>query len=141
MPAAEGDSVKIDCTVTVASGAETATPDEPFNLEFTIGESSVLPGLEKAVVGMEPGSIKTARIPPDDAFGPHKPDLVFPVSKEQISIEQELEVGQMLEIRQADGSAQPARVAEIRPEFVVLDTNHPLAGEELVVEIKLLAVA
>jgi len=68
--AKQGDTVKVHYTGKLEDGTlfETSTDRNP--LPFTVGEGQIIPGFEKAVIGMTPGESKTAKVPVDEAYGP-----------------------------------------------------------------------
>jgi len=74
--AKNGDKVKIHFTGYLEDGTVfgSTTDEEPF--EFIIGEKNMLPGFENSVVGMQKGDTKTITLPPEEAYGPHKKELV-----------------------------------------------------------------
>lgn len=112
--------------------------DEP--LVFVLGEDTVLPGFEKAVVGMEIGEIKTVRVPPEEGFGVHQDKLVDNLAVETLPTGIKLSVGTQLDITAEDGSHFDVTITDIRPGHVTVDANHPLAGRTLIFHIELLAI-
>lgn len=82
--AKRGDQVKIHYTGKLADGQifDSSAGSEP--LEFTIGEGNLISGFEAAVVGMSPGESKSVAIAVDQAYGPHRQDLVMVVERQQI---------------------------------------------------------
>ena len=106
-------------------------------LEFIIGDGSVIPGFDAAVIGMSPGEKKTVVIPVDDAYGPHLEELVAEIERKNIPEGMNPEPGQHLEVVHEQGQTFPVVVLEITPEKITLDANHPLAGRELTFDIRL----
>jgi len=80
---------------------DTSTDRDP--LQFTIGEGQVIPGFEKAIIGMNPGESKTAKVPANKAYGPHQKERVMVVDRSQLPVDLKPKVGQQLQSRQADG--------------------------------------
>jgi FKBP-type peptidyl-prolyl cis-trans isomerase 2 len=110
-------------------------------LEFTIGEEQVIPGFERAIVGMEPGETKTAKVQAGDAYGPYRKEMLVEVARSQFPDDLEPEVDQRLQMRRTDGHSIVVRVADVTEESVVLDANHPLAGQELIFDIELVEIS
>ncbi len=135
--AKEGDTVKVHYTGKLNDGTVFDSSDERSPIEFTIGEGQVIPGFEEAVVGMEPGESKTTTVPAEKAYGPHQNDMLFEVEREQFPQDVQPEAGQQLQIRQPDGRAFFVTVSNVSESSVTLDANHPLAGKELVFDIRL----
>ncbi|MBE9126097.1 MULTISPECIES: FKBP-type peptidyl-prolyl cis-trans isomerase [unclassified Coleofasciculus] len=136
-----GDTVKIHYTGKLEDGTvfDSSVNREP--LEFTIDGGQVIPGFEQAVVGMTPGESKTQTIPMDKAYGPHRSELVLEVTREKIPPDLQPEIGQQLQIQQPNGQTIPVVITEVTNSNVVLDANHPLAGEDLTFDIELVDIA
>ncbi|MDG5767879.1 peptidylprolyl isomerase [Balneolales bacterium ANBcel1] len=137
----EGDTVKVHYTGKVADGTVFDTSREREPLEFTIGEGKLIPGFEKAVVGMNVGDTNTVTIPTQEAYGEKRDDMIVDVEKNQIPEDIKPEVGQQLQIQQQDGGAIPVVITDVTDDTVKLDANHPLAGQELIFEIEVVEVA
>jgi len=136
----EGDTVKVHYTGKIADGTVFDSSKEREPLEFTIGEGKLIPGFEKAVVGMSVGDSNTVTIPSDEAYGEKRDDMVVDVEKTQIPEDISPEVGQQLQIQQKDGGAIPVVITDVTDENVKLDANHPLAGQDLTFEIEVVEV-
>jgi peptidylprolyl isomerase len=98
----------------------------------------VIEGFDQAVTGMQVGETRTVHIPSDQAYGPYRQDLVFDVEKELLP--EGTQVGQTLEMTQADGSKLYVTVTEIGESTATLDANHSLAGKDLNFEIELVEI-
>jgi peptidylprolyl isomerase len=109
-------------------------------LEFTIGEGKVIPGVENGVLGMQIGESRILTVPPEDAFGVRRAELVSTVKKEDFPDSIRPSVGQKLQIKTEDDQPTEVRVTKIEADDVTLDANHPLAGQTLKFEIDLLAI-
>jgi len=138
--AKEGDTVRVHYTGKLEDGTVFDTSAEQAPLEFTIGDGQIIPGFEKAVIGMEPGETKTARISPEEAYGPRRDDMTLTVDREQFPEEINPEPGQQLQVQQPDGRAAIVVVSEVSESTVTLDANHPLAGQPLTFDIQLVEV-
>lgn len=118
--------------------------DETFDgqpLRFTIGEGQVIPGFEEAVVGMKPGDSKTTELPVEKAFGPYLEERVIEVPKNKFARwDQQPTVGERVPIPQPDGPAIDVIVTEVTESKVTVDFNHPFAGQDLTIDIKLLDI-
>ena len=108
-------------------------------LTYTHGSHEIIPGLEKGLEGMGVGETKVVTVSPVEGYGEMQPEGFFEVSKDRIPIEA-LIVGTKLEGHTPDGTPVFPRVAEIRGEIVVLNLNHPLAGETLHFDVKILDI-
>ena len=135
-----GNNVKVHYTGKLDDGTVFDSSVEREPLEFSLGSGNVIPGFEEAIVGMAPGESKTATIPPDQAYGPQRDELVITVEKEQIPTDLSVEVGQQLQISQNNGQVIPVIVTDVSDSKVTLDANHPLAGQQLTFDIQLVEV-
>jgi peptidylprolyl isomerase len=138
--AKEGDRVKVYFTGTLQDGTifGQTHEDEPF--EFTIGEKSVLPKFEGAVIGMKEGENKTILVAPEDAYGPRDEKRVFTAEKSEIPDHIIPEVGKKIQVQMGSGEMAILTVLDVSEDKVTFDANDPLAGEELTFEIKLLEI-
>ena len=93
--AKNGDKVRVHFTGRLVDGTVfgSTLDEEPF--EFTIGDKNMLPGFENAVIGMQKGETKTIYLAPDEAYGPHKKELVHIMERSTFPQEIEIEIGKM----------------------------------------------
>ncbi|MAF85055.1 MAG: peptidylprolyl isomerase [Dehalococcoidales bacterium] len=138
--AKDGDTVKVHYTGTLEDGTtfDTSVGREP--LEFTLGEGRVIPGFEEAVKGMQVGQSKTVTIPPERAYGLRLDDLVLVIEREQLPENLDPEVGQQLQMQQADARTTVVVVTDVSETTITVDANHPLAGKGLTFEIELVEI-
>ncbi|MBC8379273.1 MAG: peptidylprolyl isomerase [Planctomycetes bacterium] len=136
-----GDTVKVHYTGTLDDGSTFDTSAEREPLEFTLGDKQMIPGFENAVMGMAVDESKTFKIPSDEAYGPHHDERIIEMGRDQVPEDMKIEVGQQLEMASQDGQRVIVIVKEVTEETLKLDANHPLAGQDLNFEIKLVEVA
>jgi peptidylprolyl isomerase len=140
-PAKQGDTVRVHYRGKLQDGS---VFDETFDrepLRFTIGGGQLIPGFEEAVVGMKPGDSKTAELPVEKAFGPYLEERVVEVSKNKFARwDPQPLVGERVPILQPDGSPIDVIVTEVTESKVTVDFNHPFAGQDLTIDIKLLEI-
>ncbi|PSB35662.1 FKBP-type peptidyl-prolyl cis-trans isomerase [Stenomitos frigidus] len=136
-----GDTVKVHYTGKLDDGTVFDSSAEREPLEFTLGTGSIIPGFERAVLGMSLGESKTEVIPTDDAYGPHLEEMVVVVDRQQMPAEIEPQIGQQLQLQQQDGQVLPVVITDVSDASVTLDANHPLAGEALTFDIELVEIA
>ncbi len=139
--AKDGDTVKVSYTGKLEDGTVFETRDSSDPLEFTIGGENVIPGFEKAVVGLAVNESKSVTIPSEQAYGSHREELVVSVDRKQLPANVTPEVGQQVEISQSDGQAVVMMIAEVHDDKITLDGNHPLSGQNLVFDIKLVEIS
>ncbi|MDH3674768.1 MAG: peptidylprolyl isomerase [Anaerolineae bacterium] len=135
-----GDTVKVHYTGKFDDGTEFATSINDDPLQFTIGKGQVISGLEQAVMGMSPGEAKTAEILAEQAYGPYQEDKVVEVSRDRFPPHMELQIGTVLRMRKAGGEKIRRIVTTLSDTKVMLDANHPLAGEDLTFDLQLVEI-
>lgn len=135
-----GDKVKVHFTGFLEDGAifGSTVDEEPF--EFTIGEKNMLPGFESAVIGMQEGETKIITLPPEEAYGSHKKELVHVMDRTGFPEEIDLEIGKMLRIRTQDERYAVVAIKDFTEDSIVLDENDPLAGKTLTFNIELIDI-
>jgi peptidylprolyl isomerase len=138
--AAYGDTVLVDYIGRLKNGDVFSSSQKARPLRFTLGQGEVIPGFEQAVIGLEPGQMCTTEIESQNAFGPRRPDLVWEVPLERLPASVKPKAGEYLTLRDKNEQDRVAAVKKVTPETVVLDANHPLAGEDVIFDIKLVAV-
>lgn len=136
-----GDTVAVHYTGKLDDGTVFDSSEGQEPLQFAIGSGSLIPGFEQAVIGMTPGDSKTAQIPAGEAYGDYHPEMVLVVDRQQVPPDMPLSVGTQLQIQQQGGQVIPVIVTDVSDGAVTLDANHPLAGEDLTFEIRLVEIA
>jgi peptidylprolyl isomerase len=136
----DGNTVQVNYTGRLADGTVFDTSVGRTPLEFTLGAGKIIPGFEKAVLGMKVGEKKTVTIPVNEAYGPHRDELVMEISREELPSGMTPQVGQQLQAEGGDGSTVVATITKISDTTVTLDANHPLAGKDLTFKIELVKI-
>jgi FKBP-type peptidyl-prolyl cis-trans isomerase SlyD len=109
---------------------------DPF--QFLQGRGQIIPGLEKELYGMHSGDEKKVTVAPADGYGEYDPDNLETVTRDIFPADMDLEEGLPLQLRDANsGEIIQATVSKIGNEKVLLDLNHPLAGETLSFQVKI----
>jgi peptidylprolyl isomerase len=139
--AKNGDKVQLSYSMRLDDGTVLFdTADSGAPAEITIGSGSLLPAVEKAIIGMKVGDKKTIKVSSKDAYGPYRKDLIIVVPRIQIPQDQEPQVGMQLQKQNDDGSVTTAKIIGVTDKTVTLDTNMPLAGKDLIYDIELLKI-
>jgi len=101
-------------------------------LVYLHGAGNIIPGLESALDGMKVGESKSVTVSPEDGYGGVDPDAFELMPYEMFPNDMELEEGMGLRlVDNSSGQQVQAYISELRDEGVLLDLNHPLAGETL----------
>jgi FKBP-type peptidyl-prolyl cis-trans isomerase 2 len=135
-----GDTVKVHFEGYLEDGTifGSTTEEEPF--EFTIGQKHMLHGFENAVIGMQKGDSKTITLPPEEAYGPSKKELVHVMDRSSFPQEIDLEIGKRLRVRTQEGKYAIVTVKDFTEDNIVIDENDPLAGKTLTFKIELVEI-
>lgn len=127
---AENVVVSIDYTLTVDGEVVDSTKNS-YPLDFIQGHHNIIPGLEKALVGLSIGESKEILVPSAEAYGEVNLNAFTEVGRNQFPEDFELILDRSLRINTTSGQMLTARISEIGEEMVKLDLNHPLAGKDL----------
>ena len=138
--AQNGDTVTVHYTGKLEDGTVFDSSVDRDPLQFTLGEGLLIPGFEQAVLGMSPGESKTVKVSADQAYGPHREEMVVEVDRREFPPHFQPEVGQQLQIPQSDDRVTRLIVTAVSEQKVTLDANHPLAGRDLTFDINLLEI-
>ena len=112
--------------------------DEVFS--FVHGDGRLPPPLELALYGLEGGERARIELPPENAFGPRRPELVFEAIRENLPDGTELVPGMPLYANGGERGVFHLMVVELTEKGAILDGNHPLAGRTLHFDIGILTV-
>ncbi len=115
-----------------------ATRQEPF--EYVHGAQSIVPGLERALSGLEPGQKRQIIVEPEDGYGEYEEGAIIEVPLALFPADIEPEVGMGVYLQSADGEPMPYYIRAVEEDVALLDANHPLAGERLHFDVEVLAV-
>jgi len=135
-----GDKVKVNYTGKLRNGETFDSSEGREPLEFTVGGGQVIKGFDQGVMGMQVGDKRTVEIEVVDAYGEKNQDMVIEFPKTQFPADMKPEPGMQLMMNNGEGQSFPVLVKEVKEETVLLDANHPLAGEDLVFDIELVEI-
>ena len=136
-----GDKIKVHYHGKLTNGETFDKSEGREPLEFEVGSGSVIKGFDEGVTGMSVGEKKTINIPFLEAYGPRNPDMVIEMPKERFPQDMEIEVGMPLAMSDGQGQQFQVVIVEIKDDVVMLDANHPLAGQDLVFDLELVEIA
>jgi peptidylprolyl isomerase len=139
MKVKKGDKVKVHYTGTLEDGTVFDTSEGGDPLEFEVGSGQIIEGFEKGVLGMEKGEEKSFTVPPEDAYGPHRKELVGKLPRKQVE-GFDVKVGSVLQLETKDGEVFEANVTKVEEDGITVDLNHPLAGKALNFKVQLVGL-
>ncbi len=134
---AEGDIVRIYCAGRLTDGREFDLAPDGGTLEVIVGHGDLLPAVEKVLIGMTPGESKTVVVPKDKAYGPRREELVQVVPRKEFPEGITPKVGQRLRLPAEDYEVVNATIVQVTDTDIILDANHPLAGQDVLFHITL----
>lgn len=137
----DGDTVKVHYTGKLDNGTVFDSSAEREPLQFTMGKGQLIAGFEGGVMGMTVGEAKTITIPADEAYGPKKEELVINMGKDKMPDHISPEVGLQLQFKQPNGMTIDMVITEVNDDDIILDANHPLAGQDLTFEIEVVEIS
>ena len=136
----ENDTVQVHYTGKLTNGQVFDSSLEREPLEVQLGQGQLIPGFEKALVDMAVNEKKTVTIAKEDAYGDVHKELFQKVPTAELPENIKPEVGMGLVGSRPDGSQQQFVVAEVNDDHIIVDANHPLAGQDLVFDLELIAI-
>ncbi|MCG6657792.1 hypothetical protein HOP52_08500 [Halomonas campisalis] len=114
-----------------------STPETP--LRYVHGTGQMLPTLETQLLGRQAGDTLSVTLTPEQAYGPHRPELVFEAVRDNLPTDREIEVGMTLTPGGQRGKFS-LKVVALTDRGAMLDGNHPLAGKTVTWQLQILSV-
>ena len=135
-----GDIVQIHFIGKLEDDSVFETSHNGTPIKCKIGNNEVIQGIDESIIGMRIGQVKNIHISSDKAYGAVERDLIISIEKDKLPKDFDLTVGNELKIPNEDGSPFSVRVANVDDKTIMLDGNHPLAGKNLIFELKLIDI-
>lgn len=134
-------TVTLHYSLLLEDGTEVdSTRDSGEPLTFTMGDGTLIQGLEFALLELQPGDQQSINISPEEGFGYPDEDAVQTMKRDQFSAEMELKPGVVIEFDTPSGLQVPGMVKEVKDDTVVVDFSHPLAGHTVTFNVRILDV-
>ncbi|MFT0211729.1 peptidylprolyl isomerase [Pseudomonas sp. F1_0610] len=140
MSIAAKKAVSIHYTLTNDAGEviDSSANSEP--LTYLHGAQNIIAGLEQALTGKSVGDKLEVTVEPEQAYGEYLPELVATLSRSMFEGVEELAVGMQFHASGPDGGMQVVTIRDIDGDDVVVDGNHPLAGQRLTFKVEVTEV-
>lgn len=135
-----GDTVKVHYHGKLTTGETFDSSEGREPLEFTVGSGQVIKGFDDALMDMAVGEKKTVQIPVNEAYGERREDMIVQYPRQEFPDDMMPEVGMQLNMSDNMGNNFPVVITEVQEEIVVLDANHPLAGQDLIFDLEVVAI-
>ena len=135
MEIADARVASIHYTLTDDDGQVIDKSPEAQPLQYFHGAGNIVPGLEKALAGKQPGDTLKVDVKPEEAYGVRNEQLVQVVPRTAFQGVDKIEPGMQFQARSERGPML-VTVVEANDEQVRIDANHPLAGRNLHFDVK-----
>ena len=140
MQIAANKAVSIDYTLTNEGGEVIDSSVGGAPLVYLHGAGNIIVGLEKALEGKQAGDELEVTIEPEEAYGDYSVELVAVLNRAMFEGVDELEVGMQFHASAPNGGMQIVTIRDIEGDDVIVDGNHPLAGQRLNFQVKVVNV-
>ena len=133
-------TVTLHLTLTLEDGtvAESTSGEEP--LTFTMGDGTLVHGLELALYGLVPGAVQRLELYPEQAFGLRDPANIHTMSRADFDTGIELEEGVIVGFETPEGEELAGAILSIDEDTVNVDFNHPMAGHTIIFDVEIIDV-
>ncbi|RMD51490.1 MAG: peptidylprolyl isomerase [Ignavibacteria bacterium] len=139
MQVANDKVVSIHYTLTNKDGNVLDTSDGREPLAYIQGKQNIIPGLENALAGKDVGDKINVTIPPEEAYGQRQLELIQEIPRAAFGDIEQLEPGMQFQMQSPNGPVI-ITVTNVEGDKVVVDGNHPLAGESLTFDVEVMDV-
>ncbi len=140
MQIAANKAVSIEYTLTNEAGEVIDSSVGGAPLAYLHGAANIIAGLEKALEGKQAGDELNVTVEPEEAYGEFRPELVAMLPRNMFEGVDELEVGMQFHASAPDGGMQIVTIRALEGDEVTVDGNHPLAGQALTFQVKVIEV-
>lgn len=135
----DGRTISIEYTLKLEDGSTADSNVGRDPLVYQQGEGQILPALEQSLAGLHVDDTKSVELSPEQGYGVSDPNAFQTVPLDAIP-EDARTAGAQLISESPDGRRQIVRVHEVRDSQIVLDLNHPLAGQTLHFDIRVIGI-
>lgn len=131
MKVGKGSVVSLDYQLHLGDGkvVDASEPGQPMS--YIHGEGQIVSGLERSLEGLSAGDTKQVVVQPEEGYGERDEHGIQDVPREAFPSDLDLQPGMELTAEGANGECVSFVVREVKPEAVLIDLNHPLAGKTL----------
>jgi len=136
----ENSEIEITFKLSLMDDTIVEQTEENEVFKFTVGDGQFLNKLDELLIGLEIGTKGKFYLEPEQAFGARSAENFQTMNRTDFPAEMELQEGYVIGFDSPTGQEIPATIHELNEDSVVVDFNHPLAGEKLVFEAKIEAI-
>jgi FKBP-type peptidyl-prolyl cis-trans isomerase SlpA len=135
-----GSQVTMYFSLSLQDGTVADSTEDGEPMTFTMGDGSLIEGLEMVLYGLKAGDKQCIAIGPRDAFGFPDQENIHTLPRSEFSAELPLEEGVIIGFSTPSGEEVPGVIQEVGEDQVVVDFNHPLAGHEVIFDVEILDI-
>lgn len=135
----DGSEVTIRFRLSLEDGTVVEATEGDETLSFTLGDGTMIAGLEEVIKDLQVGERHTYLIGPDEAFGYADEENIHDMPRSDFPDTLHLEEGQIIAFNTPTGDEVPGAILEIGTDTIKVDFNHPLAGRNLAFDVELVA--
>lgn len=137
----QGSKVELHFVLKLSDGSiAESTYNYPKPAQLVMGDGSLSEGFEQCLLGLKPGDKSQFELSSDQAFGQSNPDNIQHFERSKFGEDAPAEEGNIIAFAQPNGSEIPGIVRAVTGDSVTVDFNHPLAGQNVIFEVEILAV-
>ncbi len=123
--------MSIDYAIRLSGGEVVESTTESGPLAYLHGRAQIVPGVERAIEGAGIGEEREVEVSPEEGYGERDPEGVFLVPRAAFPDDEPVAAGMTFSAVRPDGQAVVFSIVRVEDELVLVDTNHPLAGQHL----------
>ena len=135
-----GVRAKIHYTAKLKDGKTVGSSKGGQPLSFTIGRGKVFKRLEQGIIGMKTGNVRTVDLDPEDAYGIRDESMVMRLDRSKLDDDAKLQKGRVVQYRSETQEVVNLLIRDLDDNTVLVDANHPLAGEGLTYTVHLVSI-
>ncbi|MFE8072818.1 FKBP-type peptidyl-prolyl cis-trans isomerase [Marinobacteraceae bacterium S3BR75-40.1] len=136
----KGTEVRLHFALRLQDGETVDSTFDKQPASLVIGDGNLPENFEGYLIGLKAGDRETFEVPPEKAFGQQNPNNLQEFKRHEFGPDMVLEPGVVISFADAAKSELPGVVKEVEGDRVVVDFNHPLAGETLLFDVEILEV-
>ncbi len=141
MKISQGKQVTLHFALKLENGQVVDSTFDKTPATLVVGDGNLPEGFEGLLIDLEKGHKEIFTVPPENAFAQPNPNNVQSLKRTDFPSDMDLEIGLMVSFADANKAELPGVIKSIEEDVVIVDFNHPLAGQTLQFEVEILDVA
>jgi len=139
-PVSPESTVSLHLSLTLEDGTVAESTFDEAPLTFTLGDGTLVEGLELALYGLRPGDTQRLSLFPEQAFGLRDPEKVHRLPRKDFPADMLLEPGCIIGFDTPEGEELPGMIVAAEGDDVDVDFNHPMAGHVVIFDVEIIDV-